>query len=333
MSKIRLMFVPLLLVVCSLACTVASPAATPAPPTPTALPLPASATPTVMLPTAPAPNPTPTELAPTDPAPTAPAPTDPAPTVTPEIFIHAPVEAVVGDKARTDLAARLGLEVTSIGVVEFTLQDWPDGCLGLPPEGAQSCEKRAYAGLRLVLNAAGHTYEYRATGDGSQIAYGGPVVYGAPPECTQPGTSTVFSPEDGYCFVYPVRFHRTDDHFGPLAIYGPAYGAGPEPLLSVLGVVIAPLGEGQTLGTTTEAFLAMFPDEPAPSRQDLTVAGEPAVLLEPVPGRLPMRVVSFVHNRRIFHLEFQPAPAAGDQTAADVEDLYQTVLGSFHWLP
>ena len=79
----------------------------------------------------------------------------PSPTTTPEIFNPAPVEGVISDKTRSDLAARLGMELASIRVAEFTAQDWPDSCLGLAPAPGQECVKSNVPGWRIVLNAAG----------------------------------------------------------------------------------------------------------------------------------------------------------------------------------
>jgi hypothetical protein len=227
-----------------------------------------------------------------------------APTPTPEIFMPAPIEGVISDAARTDLSARLGIDFASISVTSLERQSWPDGCLGLAPAAVQTCEQGVVPGFRLVLNAAGHTHEYRAASDGKLILYSGPVGAYAPPACMLPGASPVYSPEDGYCFAYPVRFHRTDEG-GPLNIYGPAKGAGPEPLFAAL------------------------PDQ----RENLQIDGEPALRLEVVPGMLGSRDVFVAHDGLLFHLTFWPAPEAAADTAGDVNDLYRTVIQTLHFGP
>ena len=253
------------------------------------------------------------------------------PTTTPEIFNPAPVEGVISDKVRSDLATRLGMDLTSIRVAEFASQDWPDACLGLAPAPGQECAKFNVPGWRVVLNAAGHTHEYRATRDGSLISYSGPVFFAAPEACRQPDTSFIYSPEDGYCFAYPVYFHRNDER-GAIAIFGPAYGPGPEPLYASMTMEINVLLEGQTLEQAVDAFLENLGDVPKPqTRQALTVGGEPAVMLEVVPGMLGSRDVFFVHRGLLFHLTFWPAPSVTPETSADVEDLYQTVIGSWNF--
>jgi hypothetical protein len=247
-------------------------------------------------------------------------------TTTPEVFNPAPVEAVISDKARSDLATRLGLDLTSIEVAEFTSQDWPDGCLGLAPAPGQECAKSSVPGWRIVLNAAGHTHEYRATAGGSLISYSGPVLLTAPEACRMPQTSFIYSPEDGYCFAYPVYFHR-DNERGPIAIFGPAYGPGPEPLYASMTMEISVLPEGQTLEQAVDAFIVTLGDVPLPqTHQTLTVGGEPAVMLEVVPGMLGSRDLFFAHGQLLFHLTFWPAPSVTPETSDDVEDLYQTVI-------
>lgn len=256
-------------------------------------------------------------------------PPDASATPTPEVFIPAPLEGVLADKTREDLASRLDVDFTRISVVELSQQEWPDTCLGLAPEGNRECIKTTTPGWRIVLNAAGHTHEYRASGDGSLVSYSGPVTVSGPQTCMVDGTSLIYSPEDGYCFAYPLRFHRTDEH-GPIAMYGPAYGNGPEPLYAALTLEISPLPDGQSLDGVVDSFMAGLGDVPIPqTREVVVVAGEPALLLEVVPGMLGSRDVFFIHNQRVFHLTFWPAPSVAPETAADVEDLYRAVLESW----
>jgi hypothetical protein len=252
-------------------------------------------------------------------------------TPTPEIFIPAPLEGVLADKTRKDLAERTGIDLAMIGVVEISQQDWPDICLGLALQDSQECTKTNVAGWRIVLNAAGHTHEYRATENGTEVTYSGPVVIAGPAACQIKGTSQIYNPEDGYCFAYPVRFHRTDEN-GPIAIYGPAYGSGPEPLYASLTVEISSLAEGLTLDEAVNAFLTQLGEVPMPQTRLMIEANNtPALMLEVVPGMLGSRDVFLIHSQKLFHFTFWPAPSLVNETAPDVEDLYQTVLGSLYF--
>lgn len=252
-------------------------------------------------------------------------------TPTPEIFLPAPLEGVLADKTRQDLAGRTGLDLATISVVEISHQDWPDICLGLAPRDNQECTKNNVSGWRIVLNGAGHTYEYRATEDSNEVAYSGPVIVASPAECQINGTSQIYSPEDGYCFAYPVRFHRTDE-YGPIAIYGPAYGSGPEPLFASLTIEISSLAESQTLDETVNDFLSQLGEVPMPqTRLMIRANNTPALMLEVVPGMLGSRDVFLIHNQKLFRFTFWPAPDLVGETASDVEDLYQTVLSSLNF--
>ncbi len=256
-----------------------------------------------------------------------------AATTTPEIFNPVPVEAALEEKAREDLASRMGVDFNMISVFSTTRQDWPDTCLGLAPAANQECIKTVVPGWRIVLNAAGHTHEYRATEDASSVSYGGPVVVVGPEQCKISGTSLIFSPEDGYCFTYPVRFHRTDEN-GPIAIYGPSYGKDPETHHASLTVSIMHLPEGQTLEGAVDTFLAQIGDVPVPgNRQSFALAGESAIRLDVVSSVSSSRDVFIIHNHLLFHFTFLPAPAVAAETSADFEDLYRTVLGSLSFVP
>ena len=254
-------------------------------------------------------------------------------TPTPEIFNPAPIEAVMADKTREDLATRLGLDFSQISVLETTQQVWPDDCLGLAPTPGTECASASVPGWRIVLNAAGHTHEYRATQDGKLVLYSGPVTVVGPEACKLSGTSMIFSPEDGYCFAYPVIFYRTDEH-GPIIIYGPTYGSGAGALSASLSLDFSLLSQGQTLEGTVDVFLAQVENNPQPVvRQAITMGGKPAILLEVVPGTPGTRDVFLIHNNLLFHFIFRPAPAVSPETAADVEDLYQTVISSMTFMP
>jgi hypothetical protein len=270
----------------------------------------------------------PTLTVPATEQPTAAANPTEADTPTPEVFIPAPVEGVLADKTREDIASRLGVDFTAISVVEVGQQEWPDSCLGLAAEENQECNKSNTPGWRIVLNAAGHTHEYRAVEDGSLVSYSGPVTVSGPETCLIDGTSLVYSPEDGYCFAYPLHFHRIDER-GPIVIYGPTYGIGPQAMFATLTVGISSIPEGQNLDGAVDAFLAGLKNVPMPqTRQEIVVAGEPALMLEVVPGMLGSRVVFIIHNQLLFQLTFSPSPSEASGTTTDVEDLYRTVLNS-----
>jgi len=65
----------------------------------------------------------------------------------------------------------------------------------------------------------------------------------------------------------------------------------------------------------------------------MTVGGQPAVLLEGVPGRGMSRDVLMLHNGTLYHFKFQPDVQAPDKAAPDVEALFKAVTYSFALVP
>ncbi len=66
------------------------------------------------------------------------------------------------EKARNDLAQRLGLDGDGITEAGVKPTDFPDASLGAPVEDEMSAQVIT-PGWRIHLQAGGKTYEYRAT--------------------------------------------------------------------------------------------------------------------------------------------------------------------------
>ena len=66
------------------------------------------------------------------------------------------------DRARRDLAQRLGLSETGIDLELVEQTDFPDAALGAPIEDEMSAQVIT-PGWRIRLKANGRTYEYRAS--------------------------------------------------------------------------------------------------------------------------------------------------------------------------
>jgi hypothetical protein len=67
------------------------------------------------------------------------------------------------DLAVTDLAKRLSIDATEVGVTSATLVEWPDSSLGCPQPGQQYTQVST-DGSQIVLTANGKTYRYNAGG-------------------------------------------------------------------------------------------------------------------------------------------------------------------------
>lgn len=67
------------------------------------------------------------------------------------------------DRARADLAQRLGVDNGAIATRSVEQADFPDAALGAPVEDEMSAQMIT-RGWRVRLNAQGQSYEYRSNG-------------------------------------------------------------------------------------------------------------------------------------------------------------------------
>lgn len=141
----------------------------------------------------------------------------------------------------------------------------------------------------------------------------------------------------GYCFAYPMDFSLGDqpsdvpEILGP-EIFGPARDTSPEPVRASLGITTHPVPGGSELTPLVDAYLTMFPNPPSPiTREFLMLGGEPAEKLEPILGLGSARVVVLLHGNTLFNLTFHPTDLSS--VDSDLTALYQTVTGSFAFLP
>jgi hypothetical protein len=84
--------------------------------------------------------------------------------VTTEPSYGAELSAVV-ERARVDLAGRLGVEESAIEVVSAEAVTWSDGSLGCPQPGMMYTQALV-EGARVVLSYGGTLYPYHAGSDG-----------------------------------------------------------------------------------------------------------------------------------------------------------------------
>jgi hypothetical protein len=138
----------------------------------------------------------------------------------------------------------------------------------------------------------------------------------------------------GYCFAYPLHFtYGTQPFFNVPAVMGPAVGSATEPVYATFYVEAAPANPDQSLDQQAEAFLKDFTtvDPTSLSRTSLTLGGEDAVMVDQVPGYLSWRIVFAAHDGKLYRLMYWPVDVPEAQ--ADFEELVQTTLNSFAFLP
>lgn len=136
--------------------------------------------------------------------------------------------------------------------------------------------------------------------------------------------------EQGYCFAYPDIF----DEFHPtpestiLMIDSLMNHTRPRMAVDVLAA------EGQTAAGAADALIA---DNEAAipglslTRTTLTLDGEEAVAVEPVPQQELARILFVVHGDELYTLTFSPAdPAVEDY--AGMQELYDAVIASWRFM-
>ncbi len=164
-----------------------------------------------------------------------------------------------------------------------------------------------------------------------------------PPVCFQEGLATYFNLETGICLTLPYGFAVADPAQLVGTITGQPAGQGPEPLFASLTVEVKP-AEGKDLAALVDEHLAQFAQIPVEiTRTPMTIGGEAAELLEPVPGRLSSRQIAVVHGPERFYIltlwpSFADTPTEqvnpeGQRAEADVDRLFEALSASFAFLP
>jgi hypothetical protein len=161
-----------------------------------------------------------------------------------------------------------------------------------------------------------------------------------PPDSTLPLTCQVtdlgvfINEEWGYCFAYPGTFTLDESRAveGIITLYGPGLEDNANPVRVSLEITaqVAPPESGLT--PLVEAYRSSFGEIPLPiGRETGMLGGEPAETLDPVPGLLSSRVMMALNENILLTLRFHPSDL--ELAKPDLEALFQTVTGSFAFLP
>lgn len=176
-----------------------------------------------------------------------------------------------------------------------------------------------------------------------EFTVGGETNGLALPEACYLEGQTIFADRDlGVCFALPQGFALSADETGP-EIAGRPLIAGPEPLVASLDIERRGT-EGMDLAALVDAYLAEQPDTGIQvQRTPVTLGGEAAVVLEPVPGRLSSRQIAVVHGPQDFYIfNFGPSfrDTAEEQWTGEMreaqtqsDELFETATLSFAFLP
>ncbi len=155
-----------------------------------------------------------------------------------------------------------------------------------------------------------------------------------PQSCKVLDENWFINPSKGYCLTYPKDVTLQAFEYERPLFLGPALDQSIEPLQARLWVEANPLQPGTGLSQAVDEFIASQPTgDPGITRKPFGLGGQPAELLENVPGQLFSRVILAVHNDQLYQLWFNPVDPSVPDVQPEVEHLFQTIIHSFAYLP
>ena len=149
-------------------------------------------------------------------------------------------------------------------------------------------------------------------------------VAGSCPEATA-DTYLLRVPQHGFCLLYPVshKVERPNPQEVILVVGGLLNAGDPRVMINVTPA------SGRTVEDAVGEIVASFQGIGI-TQSETTVAGEPAVVLDDVPGQDINRRVIFAHDDQIYHLYFSPVDP---ENSAPIDEFAQGILDSFTFIP
>jgi hypothetical protein len=162
-----------------------------------------------------------------------------------------------------------------------------------------------------------------------------PALNSQPPaSCVVAGLETYVNPYDGYCFVYPLFYELQTSPTGHPQLYGPALDQNLDALRASMALEVEVAAQGVRLSDIVDGYVQQFAgmNVPAIVRTPMVLGGEPAEMLEVVPGREGSRDVFALHQGTLYHFMFMPSVRDFPQAKDNVEELYNAVTQSFTFM-
>ena len=168
------------------------------------------------------------------------------------------------------------------------------------------------------------------------VVYGFLVQVGEPetggvaftlPDACQPrdNLSPYVDPGGRYCLLFPPSFRIGDVTLNRANFYGPPLDLSPEPVLAVLSVSAAGPAVGRTLAQVVDSYVAVNGQGLPITRSPLSLAGEPAELVEGLPGRTPHWQIFLLHAGRVYQVSVFPKGDDFAQATPDVDAVWNAV--------
>jgi hypothetical protein len=139
-------------------------------------------------------------------------------------------------------------------------------------------------------------------------------------------------PGGRYCLLFPNSFRIGDVTMDRANFYGPPLDQSIEPLFAMLAIQVAGPAEGRGLTEVVDAYVAENGLGQPVTRRAITLGGEPAEVVEGLPGRLLYWQAFVVHGGLVYHLTLSPKDPAVPQTEPDAQAAWQALEASFAFL-
>ncbi|MCB0208953.1 MAG: hypothetical protein KDJ52_06475 [Anaerolineae bacterium] len=160
-----------------------------------------------------------------------------------------------------------------------------------------------------------------------------PTFAGLPESCTPNIARALYvDTEQRYCLQYPVYFPKPVEQNNIVNISGLPQSEGPDSVVASLFIQIDGQAEGRNVVQVVDEVVSQVNDLPI-TRQQSTLDGEEAVIVEGLPGRFGSRQLFAVHDDTIYHMTLMPVDDALPQVREEIETLWQTAFTSFTFLP
>jgi hypothetical protein len=162
----------------------------------------------------------------------------------------------------------------------------------------------------------------------------GGVAFTLPATCvpTSPDRSPYVDPGGRYCLQFPSHFRIGDVTLDRANFYGPPLDPSVEPLFAALAIQVEGPAAGRSLTQVVDAFVAANSLGQPVTRRVLSLGGQPAEVVEGVPGRALSWQAFVLHQDTVFHLSLFPMDPAFPQTEPDAQAIWSAVEATFTFL-
>lgn len=164
---------------------------------------------------------------------------------------------------------------------------------------------------------------------------GGGAAFELPPSCipASPDRSPYVDPSGRYCLQFPSYFRIGDVTLDRANFYGPPLDLSVEPVFASLSLQVEGPAAGRTLAEIVDAYVAENGLGQPITRRAATLGGQPAEVLEGMPGRALSWQAFVLSGDTVLHLSLFPMDPAFPQAEPDALAVWQAVESTLTFLP